>query len=111
MAGPCAVQVCGVEGGAVEVIVTGELDMSCASDLFAAVITASGLPDVQEVVVDLGGIGFMDSSGLAALIKAQQKLAGDGQSLRVSSASRPAAMLFEITDTTTLFTSPVTSTD
>ena len=51
----------------------------------------------SHLLVDLGGIGFIDSSGLGVLIGAQRRVQGLGGELRVV-ASRPAiAGLFRVT--------------
>jgi anti-sigma B factor antagonist len=53
------------------VTVTGELDLSNAQEL-RRMVEASLRLGRNSVVVDLGGVTHMDSSGLAALIAAHQ---------------------------------------
>jgi anti-sigma B factor antagonist len=61
------------ESGALVVRVTGEVDMSNAGDIREVVdqVTATG---VDRLIFDLGGLEFIDSSGLAVLLAAAQKV-------------------------------------
>jgi anti-anti-sigma factor len=59
--------------GALVVRVTGEVDMSNAASVQEVVdqITGTG---VEILIFDLGGLEFIDSSGLAVLLAAAQKV-------------------------------------
>jgi anti-anti-sigma factor len=57
-----------------EVRVCGEVDMATAPAMQEAIERAASSPPIAEVTVDLGGVTFMDSSGLAALVNAQRAL-------------------------------------
>jgi anti-anti-sigma factor len=61
------------DGGAVVIRVTGEVDMSNAANIQDVVdeVAASG---VEKLVFDLGRLDFIDSSGLAVLLAAAQKV-------------------------------------
>jgi anti-sigma B factor antagonist len=61
------------ESGALVVRVTGEVDMSNAGDIREVVdqVTATG---VDRLIFDLGGLEFIDSSGLAVLLAAAQRV-------------------------------------
>ena len=60
-------------GEAVVIVAEGELDLT------GAPILAEALPDGDEpLVVDLGAVGFMDSSGLRALLEARQRCLESG---------------------------------
>ncbi|MGQ0432758.1 MAG: STAS domain-containing protein [Microthrixaceae bacterium] len=54
-------------GGVLTVICTGELDLSAEPDLVARVVDAVNGTTAAAVVVELGEVTFMDSSGLRAL--------------------------------------------
>jgi anti-sigma B factor antagonist len=57
--------------------VTGELDLYTAPQLHAALeagVDAAG-PGCPDVVVDLGGVGFVDSTGLGEIVAAHKALA------------------------------------
>ncbi|MFP5256505.1 MAG: STAS domain-containing protein [Acidimicrobiia bacterium] len=58
-------------GGATCLRLRGELDAATAVELGAHVAAATS-PEVQ---IDLGGVTFMDSSGLAAVLEAHRRLA------------------------------------
>lgn len=73
----------------------GELDASTSPSLsvaFAELPTAT-----SQVDVDLGGVTFIDSSGLRVLIALNDRVTADGGSVVVSSASNPVRRLLEIT--------------
>ncbi len=59
--------------GAVVVTVAGEVDMTTAPGLTKAFDGVAG--SVRKVVVDLGGVTFLDSSGLNALVRGRRELA------------------------------------
>ena len=63
------------------VAVAGEVDMSTAPRLLEILDAVSDAP--RLVVVDLSEVGFLDSSGLNALVKGQRRLASRGIVLRV----------------------------
>ncbi len=56
---------------------TGELDMA-GVDQFERLLPADGSPKAGTVVVDLRGLTFIDSSGLRALIMADQRVRDEG---------------------------------
>jgi anti-sigma B factor antagonist len=58
----------------------------------------------REVVVDLSGLGFIDSSGLGVLVAALKHMRERDGQLVLSGLVQPALRVFEITDLTTLFT-------
>lgn len=79
----------GDAGGAVELAVDGEIDMATADDLEAALLAAVTSPGVTGVVVDVAGVTFCDSSGLAVLDRAHAAASRKGVRLRLVNA-RPA---------------------
>lgn len=82
--------------------VTGEIDMHSAGELRDRV-DALGVAD-GTLVLDLDGVGFVDSSGLGALlgIKKQQERAGGR--LVLSRISPAVSRLIEITKMDRVFT-------
>jgi anti-sigma B factor antagonist len=70
--------------------VTGEVDMATAPLLHDAVLAT---PASQPVVLDLSGVGFIDSSGLRVLAQ----LVDAGYEITVTGASEPAKAIFAIT--------------
>lgn len=76
--GPSALQVEDGHGGGL--VVSGELDLASAPRLASALDrqVASGQ---QDVVVDLSGLAFCDSSGLSVLVDTHRNLRAVGRRL------------------------------
>jgi anti-sigma B factor antagonist len=53
----------------------GELDIVSADGLALALVEVAG----SVVVVDLSGLTFIDSSGISALVRARNRIVGDGR--------------------------------
>jgi len=64
-------------GGALRIVVRGELDLATAGQLEAALEA----PAEQPVVVDLRGLTFMDSTGVRTLLQATEDSRRDGRDL------------------------------
>jgi len=84
------------DDGIVVLTVVGEVDMTTAPELtraFAAVPDSS-----RRVIVDLGGVTFLDSSGLNALVRGRRELAAGDVELRVvAPAAGAVRRVIEIT--------------
>jgi anti-sigma B factor antagonist len=83
------------EDGRTRVSVSGELDAATANDLEAAL--AAGVPGGTMVELDLGGVGFIDSSGLRALLVSQQTAEQTGGSLVLVATTPAVDRLLELT--------------
>jgi anti-sigma B factor antagonist len=81
---------------AVVVAVRGELDIARVQS-FADALERAVSSQRPQVVVDLSGLQFIDSSGLAALIKADEEAKGSGKELTVVRGSRQVHQLLELT--------------
>jgi len=57
------------DGDSVTITVHGEIDLSTADDLDAAIRDAEDT-EIGQIVVDLSDLAFLDSSGLSVLLKA-----------------------------------------
>jgi anti-anti-sigma factor len=79
------------ESGATRVRLRGELDAFTAESLRAAIDAATG-----DVVLDLAGVTFIDSSGLAAIIEATFLLAEDDRRLSADARSPVVQRLFDL---------------
>lgn len=75
----------------------GELDLSSISELETLLGPLLARPDVDEIVFDMADLGFIDSSGLAVLVKA----AGTGKRVRLR---RPSHLIREVVEITGLDT-------
>lgn len=51
----------------------------------------------SRVIVDLSGVPFIDSSGLAALVSGLKTFGGDAENLRLAAPQSQAKLLFELT--------------
>ncbi len=79
--------------------VVGEIDMYSSKELAKALVDASG-----GLVVDLGGVSFIDSSGVQTLVAEQQRRAVEGG--RLVLVCVPGGILrrvLEVTETAVLF--------
>ena len=91
-----------VDGARILVAPRGEIDAYTSTRLcegFAGVGDVAG----RHVVVDLAGVGFVDSAGLSALVTCLQGVRARGGAISLRSTSRQLAKLFEITGLTRLF--------
>lgn len=90
-------------GARTVVQVTGEIDVYTAPLLreeLASLIDA----EHRELVVDLTGVGFMDSTGLGVLVGALKKVRTLGGDLQLVINSEKVLKVFRITALTQVFT-------
>jgi anti-sigma B factor antagonist len=83
--------------------VRGEVDLATAPELTRVVEAGldAGPVEVRRVVIDLSDVGFLDSSGLNALVQLRRLLDGREIAFRlVSPADRAIRHVFEITELT-----------
>jgi anti-anti-sigma factor len=81
--------------GVVVARLEGELDMSNASELGAA-ITARVPSDARGLVLDLGGVGYVDSAGIHVFFELRERLTRRGQEMRLAlAADSPVATALE----------------
>jgi len=94
----------GSHNGVARLAVEGELDLSSVTVLERAVDDALvGAKDSGVVELDLGGVSFMDSTGLRGLLAARQRANAAGRELRVVAAAPAVRRVLELTHTATLF--------
>jgi anti-sigma B factor antagonist len=82
-------------GGEAVVVVVGELDMATAPEL-ARVLEPLLADGPTEIIVDFSGVSFMDSSGLAAMVRFQERLRERSRYLTVRSARPQALRVFQV---------------
>lgn len=78
----------------VVIVAEGELDLVGAPTLSEA-LAGSGN---GRVILDLGGVGFMDSSGLRALIEARQSCLDADRPFAIARPSEPVRRVLELVD-------------
>ncbi len=83
-------------GGVPVVELEGEIDLSTAAVFKETVyeVIESGKTDV---VIDLNGLDFMDSTGLGVLVAALKKTSTEGGSIRLICGKRNIIKVFSIT--------------
>jgi anti-anti-sigma factor len=80
--------------GEVLLTLAGEIDLAVTDDLRGRFLEVHARAEAV-VVVDLAGVGFMDSTGLSVLISAWKRLKGEGRSLIVQNPRTPVRQLLE----------------
>ena len=78
------------------VAVTGELDVASAPRLRQEVVTLAS-SGATLLVIDLGGVDFLDSTGLGVLLGALKRVRSSGGDLALARAEPQVAKVFEIT--------------
>jgi anti-anti-sigma factor len=73
------------------VILSGEIDVHTAGELLGSLEPLAG-----RVLVDLYGVSFMDSSGIAALVATRERLLVSGGNLHLRSPQDQVRRLFEV---------------
>ena len=82
--------------------IRGELDAYSAPGLEDQIARLS-TEGVTQIVLDLSATGFLDSSGLRAILTAQRKVADEGGRFALRAPSEPVTRLLEITGLTDHF--------
>jgi anti-sigma B factor antagonist len=90
------------EDDAVTLYVTGDLDCYTAPRLRAALL---GLVDdgARQVVLDVGGTQFVDSTGLSVLVGGLKRFRDRGGNMVLRSPNDTTRRLFEVTGLSTVF--------
>jgi anti-anti-sigma factor len=88
-------------GDAVRIACTGELDLA-ASDLLSARVSELLESGPAHVVLDLGGVTFLDSSGLRMILEARNRAAARAVRFTVEPGPPPVQRIFELTHTSEL---------
>lgn len=70
----------------------GEVDASTCGAL-GEVLRTAAREEGGNIVLDLGGVGFMDSSGLAVLLNAHRRLTRAGRRLHIAAPDGPVRRL------------------
>jgi anti-sigma B factor antagonist len=83
------------QDGTFVVALFGEMDAANAGELDRALLRAEGT-DAVEIVLDLSGLHFIDSTGIAVLVAADARSRADGKRLSVLRGSEPVQRTIEI---------------
>jgi anti-sigma B factor antagonist len=90
------------EEGVPVLVVRGELDAYSAPTLDAAVEQALAA-GATRLVLDLEGVGFIDSSGLRSMIRARKQVGDEPSALQIRRPQQATLRLLEITALTDHF--------
>jgi anti-anti-sigma factor len=90
------------EGDAIVIALGGELDLASAPELERELREAeAGNP--ARVVIDLSGLGFMDSTGLQALLRTRERASAGAYELALRRGPHQVQRVFELTKTADAF--------
>ena len=79
-----------------EIEIHGELDLATAPQLQAEFGRIAALEGLEQVVVDLRKLAFLDSTGLETLLKLESALRERGAALAVVRGPRAVERLFSV---------------
>jgi anti-anti-sigma factor len=82
---------------------SGEIDLSSAPELERELSEMEN-EKPGRILIDLGNVSFMDSTGLALMLRAQQTAQANGHQLCLRPGSSQVQRLFEITGALDRFT-------
>jgi anti-anti-sigma factor len=80
------------------VVLEGELDFGTAFDVELRLEEA--MRRTKHLVIDLGGLDFIDSTGLGVLVEANQRAGREGVTLEILPGPRAVQQVFEVSGLT-----------
>jgi anti-sigma B factor antagonist len=84
------------EGRATVIAVTGELDLASSPQLEHE-LDRLWQADVEQLVIDLRALEFMDSTGLSIIVSAHQRLSELGRTLSIVRGPKQVQRLLDLT--------------
>jgi len=90
------------DGGVMTIAVEGQLVVGNRQELKALIQEALDAGQ-RKFLVDFSGTGYIDSSGLGALVSISKKIREQGGELRLAELNEDLRSLFELTKLDTLF--------
>ncbi|MFD5478537.1 STAS domain-containing protein [Streptomyces hawaiiensis] len=78
------------------VTVEGEIDHHVRELLSAVLLSGYGAEPPSRIVVDLGGVTFMDSTGINIFIAAYQAVSASEGWLRIAAAEKPVLHVMQL---------------
>lgn len=86
-----------IEDGATILALEGELDITSAATLEESAGRVVGSETPGAVVLDLGGLSFVDSTGLRAIVNLRDRCGEAGRGFTMRPGPRTVQRLFELT--------------
>jgi anti-sigma B factor antagonist len=99
---PLTIETVSVDAATTRITLRGDLDFGSAPEL----ATSSAREEGRRVELDLSEVTFIDSSGLAALVRLRQRVLAAGGELRVVAVTPYLRGLMRMTALDQLFTLP-----
>jgi anti-anti-sigma factor len=99
---PLAVQAV-THGGAHTVVLSGELDIASGPELATMIRRFCAVPGTTRLTIDLGGLTFIDSSGIKAMLDAKRICAEYRHEFRLIQGPENVRRVFEITGLSDIF--------
>ena len=84
-----------VKDGVMHLYLKGELDHHGAKEAMASISSKIDVSLPHECVLDMGGITFMDSSGIAVVLKTQRYISEIGGSFAVENVPNQAMRVLD----------------
>jgi len=92
--------------GVIVIAANGEIDLGGADELQEHLNAALENEAVHEIVLNVGGVSFLDSTGLGVLVKTRRRAEEAGKRFRVDGADGTVRQVLELTGLWTHLTSP-----
>lgn len=92
----------GAGAGTAMLALSGEIDLSTADDAAGRGIAALGAGD-NELLIDMRGVTFIDSTGIAAMVRIRNAALEHGQSVALEGMQPAVRRIFELTGLLELF--------
>jgi len=89
-------------GATCTVILSGELDVSIRDEMAAVLLSELNRPGTTAVRADLSAVSFLDSGGIAALIKVRHDADAAGLSFTIADPRGPVRRTLEVTGVLTV---------
>lgn len=91
------------DGRCCAIVLSGDVGLEIASELSAAGVEAARTTDHERIVVDFGGVTFLDSTGIGALVEIRTAALEAGKDLRIRNVTPRVERLLRITGLTEAF--------
>jgi HptB-dependent secretion and biofilm anti anti-sigma factor len=90
---PTSLEVNGNEG---RIILNGVFDFSVQNDVREIINETLGREEIKNIIVDMAGVSFMDSSAIGLLLLLNDKAQADGKSVKVINCRDTIREIFSI---------------
>jgi anti-sigma B factor antagonist len=82
--------------GSITLEAIGDLDMSSAPDMLAAGRAALDQPDCSVLTIDVGGVVFVDSTGIGTWVQLRNQATERGHTLRLRAVTNRVVRILEM---------------